>query len=73
MQKATLARADSPDSPWKRVGQAQVYYQMSRRGVIEMAMKAKALAVEGKRQLIYCPRCDEYLLHTVRFDDAGDE
>lgn len=70
--KLNLARTENPDSPWKRVGQAQVYYQMSRAGVIELARKAEALAILGNRQLIYCPRCDEYLLNTVRFDDGSE-
>lgn len=73
MQKATLARTDSMDSAWLTVEQAQKHYQFSRKGVIELAEKAGGLAVFGRRQRIYRPLCDEFLLHTVRFDDAGDE
>ena len=69
----TISRIENPDSPWKRPDGAQVYYQMSRAGVIELARKAGALVTFGKRQLIFCPRCDEYLLNSARFDDDGDE
>lgn len=72
MQKATLARTDSMDSAWMTVEQAQKHYQFSRKGVIELAERAGGLAVFGRRQRIYRPLCDEYLLNTVRFNDGTE-
>lgn len=63
MNKPTRARTDDlANATWLTVEQAQTYYQMSRKGVIELALSANALGVFGKRQRVHRQKCDECLL-----------
>ena len=66
MNKPTRSRTDDlANATWLTVDQAQTYYQMSRKGVVELALLANALGVFGKRQRIHRQKCDEYLLSSA--------
>lgn len=75
MEEAKLAR-DNTDNltklTWFIPEQGMRYWQMSRKGVMELAEEAGALGVHGRRVRINRPKCDEYLLNKVRFDDGSE-
>lgn len=66
MNKPTRSRTDDLTSAtWLTIEQAQIYYQMSRKGCVELALSANALGAFGRRQRIHRQKCDEYLLSSA--------
>ena len=74
MNKPTRSRTDDLTSAaWLTIEQAQAYYQMSRKGCVELALSANALGVFGRRQRIHRQKCDEYLLDCANNVSKGGE